>query len=358
MDETSFARRSSRAALLRGEFRSPGTGGGSSAWKRLLFLLMLAVQAVGYVVLVKARYEGQGLAPNYFRLTTMSDVLSILFFGLLGLLLLVGIFRPARIGKGRTFAAAFLSAALLWLDLGVRRTPPDDFAPLAALALIAAMIALAATLMTRSHRWLPAAPRLWQIIRNAIVLAVIMVLYAFWYAFFFPTYSNLAEIKSFNADAGVIFGAAVWRQHGLGDRPSPTLRERIDLGYELLSAHAIPRLVATGASAPGELAEAEIAKRELVKRGVDPSNIIEEDQSHSTFEQVRYLHDELSQKQGWQRFVIVSDQYHLARVCEMCKFIGLQAIGSPSHIQQPFGDILYYRVRESMALLEYWLLGR
>lgn len=288
----------------------------------------------------------------------MSDVFSILFFLLLILLLLATFIRPARIGKTETIISALLSAIILWLDLGVRRSPPDDLSPTAALALIAAMITLQAALLTQSRGWLRGRHPFGRILRNAIVLAAIVSLYAFWYAFFFPTYSNLSEIQSFNADAGVIFGAAVWRQHNLGDRPSPTLRERIDLGSELLSAGAIPRIVVTGASAPGELAEAEIAKRELVRRGVDPSNIIEEDQSHTTFEQVRYMQDELYQKQGWQRFVIISDQYHLARVCEMCKFVGIAAIGSPSHIHQPFQDILYYRIRESMALLEYWLLGR
>jgi uncharacterized SAM-binding protein YcdF (DUF218 family) len=73
---------------------------------------------------------------------------------------------------------------------------------------------------------------------------------------------------------------------------------------------------------------------------------------------VGFLHDELLQKQGWMRFVIISDQYHLARVCDMCKFNGLTVIGSPSNIHEAFFDLAYYRIRESVAMLEYWLLGR
>jgi uncharacterized SAM-binding protein YcdF (DUF218 family) len=357
MRDTSFVDPKNTAAPLRREFRAIRAGG-RSAWKRLLFLLLLLAQAVGYVVLVRARYEGQGLSPNYFRLTTMSDILSILFFLLLAFSILLLLFRPERIGKGRATASVILSAVVLWLDLGVRRTPPDTFAPVAALALIAAMIGLAATLMTGSRSTRSWARSVWRIFRNAVAIAILMALVAFWYAFFYPTYSNLSEIKTFNADAGVIFGAAVWSQHGLGDRPSPTLRERINMGYELLSGHAIPRIVVTGAGAPGELTEAEIAKRTLIQRGVDPSDIIEEDHSHTSFEQVRFIQQELHKKQGWQRFVMISDQYHLARVCEMCKFVGLTAIGSPSHIHQPFREILFYRIRESMALIEYWLLGR
>jgi len=327
-------------------------------WKRLLFALMLAAQAIGYIVLVEARYEGQGLTPIYFRFTTASDIISLLFHLAIIALLIAAIARPARIGRSRTISVAILSGILLWLDFGVRRTPPEEFAPAAAVALLLAMFALLATLYTGSRFWLTPTYRVLRVIRNTIAIASIMILFAFFYAFFFPTYSSTEDIASFNADAGVILGAAVWSKLGLGERPSPALRERIELGYELLAAKAIPRIVVTGASAPGELAEAEVSRRVLEGRGVDPSRIIQETSSHTTLEQVRYLHDELFLKQGLTRFVVISDQYHLARVCEMCKFNGLTAIGSPSRIRQPFLDLGYYRFRESMALLEYWLLGR
>ncbi|MFI5201240.1 MAG: YdcF family protein [Candidatus Kapaibacterium sp.] len=327
-------------------------------WKRILFALMLAAQVIGYIVLVQARYEGQGLTPIYFRFTTASDIISLLFHIAIIALLVAAIAKPSRIGRGRTVSVAILSGILLWLDFGVRRTPPEEFVPEAAVALLLAMFALLATLSTGSRFWLRPMRRVFRVVRKTISIAVLMVLFAFFYSFFFPTYSRIEDIASFNADAGVVLGAAVWSGLGRGERPSPALRERIELGYELLAAHAIPRIVVTGASAPGELAEAEVAKRVLLAHGVDPSKIIEETSSHTTLEQVRYLHDELFEKQGWTRFVIVSDQYHLARVCEMCKFNGLTAIGSPSRIHQPVLDLLYYRFRESMALLEYWLLGR
>ncbi len=327
-------------------------------WKRILFLLMIAVQVVGYIVLVQARYEGQGLTPIYFRFTTASDIISLLFHLAIIALLVVAFVKPSRIGRGRAISVATLSAILLWLDFGVRRTPPDLFAPEAAVALLLAMFALLATLSTSSRNWLPPGRRAFRVLRKTILIAAIMILFAFFYSFFFPTYSRIEDIAAFNADAGVVLGAAVWSGLGLGERPSPALRERIELGYELLAANAIPRIVVTGASAPGELAEAEVSKQVLEQQGVDPSKIVEETASHTTLEQVRYLHDQLFEKQGWTRFVIVSDQYHLARVCEMCKFNGLTAIGSPSRIHQPVLDLLYYRFRESMALLEYWLLGR
>ena len=317
--------------------------------KRIFLVIAIAAQAAGYVVLTQARYEGQGLTPIYFRVTTMSDVASMLYLALVIGLTIAAILRAEKTSRGRTASIAILSGILLWLDLGIRRTPPDEFAPEAAVAILLAMSALLATLTRRGAV---------KIVRNMAVIMWIAILAAFTYAFFYPTYSGIEDIMSFNADAGVVLGAAVWRGHGLGERPSPALRERIDIGYDLLTKKAIPRLVLTGASAPGELAEAEVAKIDLLRRGVDPNQLVEETESHTTLEQVRYLHDDLFAKQNWPRFVIISDQYHLARVCEMCKFNGLMVIGSPSRIHQPFLDLLYYRIRESVALLEYWILGR
>jgi vancomycin permeability regulator SanA len=328
------------------------------AVKRFLLLVTLAGQPLAYKILTEARYEGQGLTPVYLRFTTIGDILSVLFLAGLIVSILLAIVRPERISLARTIVACCFTGVLLWLDMGVRRTEASEFEPAAAVALLLSICALLSVLLTRSKPLTRTLRRVSRIARNAVAIFVLLSTFAFFYAFFFPTYSGTEEITDFNADAGVVLGAAVWSGRGLGDRPSPALKERIDVGYDLLTKAAIPRLVVTGASAPGELAEAEVAKKDLVKRGIDPSQIIEETNSHTTLDQVRYIHDYLEGRQNWSRFVIISDQYHLARVVEMCHFNGVHAIGSPSRIRQPVLDLLYYRIRESVALVEYWLLGR
>jgi uncharacterized SAM-binding protein YcdF (DUF218 family) len=323
-----------------------------------MLVLILAAQPLGYKVLTEARYQGQNLTTIYFRLSTMSDLLSLGFVMLATAFIIAMITRPGRISLSRTIAALIFTGIVLWLDFGLRRMEPSEFLPEAGIALILSMCGILAVFSTRSRSSLKLRNRVIQICRNAIAIFIGLAFLAFAYSFFYPSYSGLQEITNFNADAGVVLGAAVWRGHGLGDRPSPALRERIDVGYDLLTKQEVPRLVVTGASAPGELAEAEVARKELLARGADPSQVIEETASHTTLEQVRYIHDELLVKQNWRRFVIISDQYHLARVCEMAKFNGLRVIGTPSRIHQPFLDLLYYRARESVALVEYWMLGR
>jgi uncharacterized SAM-binding protein YcdF (DUF218 family) len=120
----------------------------------------------------------------------------------------------------------------------------------------------------------------------------------------------------------------------------------------------ITKLAVTGSNAPNEKSEALIAEEVLIKLGIDPSLIAIETNSHSTIEQVLFIRNELQNKQGWKKFVIISDQYHLARVLEMAKFNGITAIGAPSNINQNFFDLFFYRLRESVALLAYWLLGK
>ncbi len=336
----------------------PEASGRKSRFKHALLLLVLAMQIAAFVVLTQARYGCQGLAPIYFRLSTLSDVISISFSFLTVTLIILAILHSNRISLARVMFVTIFSAAMLWVDLGIRHTPPGEFTPEAAIAFLFFMFLFLATLFTSSSVLLGLVRRVLRILRTATMITGILLFLSFLYAYFYPTYSQSDEIAAFHADAGVILGAAVWHGNGLGERPSPALKERIDLGHELLISRAIPRLIVTGGNAPGKLAEGEVAESELIRLGVDSSQIIEENFSHTTFEQVRFLRDELLQKRGWSHFVIVSDQYHLARVCEMCAFNGLSVIGSPSHIHEPFFDLAYYRLRESVALLEYWFLGR
>ena len=326
--------------------------------KRFLLFLAIFGEIGGYIVLTQARYEGQGLYPVFFRLSTLGDVFSLAFIGVVLLLLFFAVLRTKRMGRLRTVSATLLVGILLWLDFGIRHTPSEEFSSGAAIAILVAKVLLLAVLLTASKGVISPIRKIWRILKRAVLLSLVFILVAFINAFFFPTYSRIEEVTAFNADAGVVLGAAVWHGKGLGDRPSPALRERILLGYQLLTSHAVPRLIVTGGSAPGELAEADIAKRELVRLGIEQDQIIEENTSHSTLEQVEFLRQELYQTQGWSRFVIVSDQYHLARVCDMCKFNGLTVIGSPSPIKEPFLDLAYYRLRESIATIEYWMLGR
>ena len=326
--------------------------------KRLLLLALVLILPTSYVVLTNSRYLGQSLDPVYLHFRTVGDYVSMVTFLITLVPVVVGLLKPWRISLGRTIVSTAFSLVILWIEFGLTKFAASDFSPAASLFLMTLLFLQIALLFTHSKSGASGVRRIWRVVRNACLIFLGYAFFGFVFSFAYPTVTDPQEITQFGADAGVVFGAAVWSGNKLGNRPSPTLRERIQVGYELLAAKAIPRLAVTGASAPGEEAEATVARQEFIKMGVDPSNVIAETNSHSTYDQVRYIREELMLKQGWTKFVVISDQYHLARVLEMCKFNHISAIGTASHIQQPFFELAFYRTRESLALLAYWLFGK
>lgn len=151
-------------------------------------------------------------------------------------------------------------------------------------------------------------------------------------------------------DVSIVFGAAVWQK----DQPSPLFRGRIQKSFELLSSGKVKMIQLTGGNAPGELSEAEAAKKYLLSLGVEPESILIEEESSTTAEQIRYIKSELVLKRNYNKIILISDSFHLNRVLEMCKFFNIEAKGVNSDYELNSGKLLYYRVRESIALLLFW----
>ncbi|MEP7235429.1 MAG: YdcF family protein, partial [Ignavibacteriota bacterium] len=251
-----------------------------------------------------------------------------------------------------------LGFIIFWITLGAKNFEVAEFPRTASISYLVIRALFISLLLPRKEYNFSRVSGAARILRNTSIAFFGAVVFTFIFSFTYEVTSDFEEMRRFDADAGVILGAAVWHSVDNLDRPSPTLLERIKLGSQLLKQNVIEKIVTTGSNAPGEKSESEIAKRELVSGGIEASKITTEAGSHSTLEQIIYLRDELVTKQRWQRFIIISDQYHLARAIEMCRFNGIEAIGSPSGIKQSFYDLAYYRLRESIALLAYWILGK
>jgi len=155
------------------------------------------------------------------------------------------------------------------------------------------------------------------------------------------------------ADAGVILGAAVWG----GNRPSPVLRERINKGYEIYEKKIVPRLVLTGGGAPGELTEAEVARNELKKFGVDEKNLIIEDKSNSTVEQIHFIRDKYYKRLSWNKVILISDNFHLFRSNEICSFNNIKADCIASDTPLSSESYFNYCIKESFAVIFFWFFG-
>jgi uncharacterized SAM-binding protein YcdF (DUF218 family)/uncharacterized membrane protein len=316
------------------------------------------VELASHYILTNARYIGQGLTPQFFRFSTRSDIISNALFLFIIFLILRALRDPSRMSFLRTTIGVLIGFIIFWITLGAKNFEVAEFPRTASIAYLLTRSLFISLLLPRKEYNFSRVSGALNVLKNTSFTFFGAVFFTIIFSFTYEVTSDFEEMRRFDADAGVILGAAVWHGSERIDRPSPTLLERIKLGEQLLKQNVFPKIVTTGSNAPGEKAEGEIAKIELIARGIDESKITSETNSHSTLEQVLFLRDELVKKQGWGKFIIISDQYHLARAIEMCRFNGIDAIGSPSGIKQTFYDLAYYRLRESVALLAYWILGK
>lgn len=188
-----------------------------------------------------------------------------------------------------------------------------------------------------------------------ITILVILAAYSIVFLFAYNYKDDLTLLKENKktVDAGTVLGAAVWG----GNRPSPVLRERINKGYELYSAGILKNIILTGGGAPGEMTEAEVSKNELLKKGVPERNIFIENKSNSTLEQIQYLNINLYKKNNWKEIVIISDNFHLLRTKQICKFFGINAYTVASDTPLSTESSFNFCIKESFAVILFWLFG-
>jgi len=182
---------------------------------------------------------------------------------------------------------------------------------------------------------------------STIIVSFILIA-SFIYAL---TYSN-HDLKEKKYDIGVVLGAAVWK----GNKPSPILTGRIKKAAELYKQNRLKKILVTGGNAPGELTEAEVSYNRLINLGVKKEDLIIEKTTSTTVEQVKYIKNTIFLS-GKEKIIIISDQFHLKRVLEICKFFNINAIGIASDTKYVFKKLLFYRVRESIALSLFWLFA-
>ncbi len=158
---------------------------------------------------------------------------------------------------------------------------------------------------------------------------------------------------SYKINVAVVLGAAVWSHNA----PSPSLAARADKALELYRKGIVNKIQLTGSNAPGEMSEAEVAYDYLVSEGANPDDIWVEQKTVSTAEQIRFIRDSLKTKKNIDKIIIVSDGYHLTRVREICKFYKIKAGVAASDLKLEFESNLYYKLKESIALLVFWFFA-
>jgi len=184
---------------------------------------------------------------------------------------------------------------------------------------------------------------------------IFILIISFGSIFVFTTRNGYNEdnLKPSNRSIAVVLGAAVWSDN----KPSPIFKGRIEKANELIKNKRISKIQLTGSNAPGEISEARTAYKYGLNLGIKKHVMLIEEKTTTTTEQIKFIKKELSNSHNYTSILIISDQFHLTRVLEICKFFDVKAVGVASDYDLNWEKLLYYRFRESVALLFFWLFA-
>jgi uncharacterized SAM-binding protein YcdF (DUF218 family) len=119
-----------------------------------------------------------------------------------------------------------------------------------------------------------------------------------------------------------------------GDQLTKLLRDRLDKAIEVYRKDPTPpKMIPSGGRGADEtVSEAEAMKRYLLEQGIPESDIILEDASKTTFENLRFSKQILDGIEGRHYTALVTSNYHVYRALRYCRRIGLKCTGIGSHV--------------------------
>lgn len=153
------------------------------------------------------------------------------------------------------------------------------------------------------------------------------------------------------SDVILLLGCKV-REEGV---PSLLLEYRLEKALELYNQGYADKIIVSGGQGDNEpMTEAQAMGTWLEAEGVPGDRILTEDQSTSTYENIKYS-KAIMEREGLKTAVIVSNDFHLYRAMLMAKDCGMTA----SAASAPTLDYLksYYYSRELLSVIKYMIIG-
>ncbi|MCR5735700.1 MAG: YdcF family protein [Lachnospiraceae bacterium] len=151
-----------------------------------------------------------------------------------------------------------------------------------------------------------------------ILLYLVFQLASFWIS----DIINLIHVKKKQSlKYVVVLGAGL-----SGERPTPLLRSRIDKGISVYRDNPGSKLIFSGGQGADEvISESEAMARYAVENGVPAENIIREDKSKNTEQNIRFSSQLMEDQTS--RFAIVTSSYHLMRALLIARRLKLNCTG-------------------------------
>ena len=317
--------------------------------KKVKIILSILIYLLTFFSLLLYRYYNQNLDLDYLNLFNLSNLISIIHFGLIITFLVVLYAKHKELTDDYYTKIFFLSLFILFLvPISQLFYEPINF--LLSFIIIFILILFPIYLLNKVFSKSKKLFLKSILITTIISLFIILIVSIYILSYISDNYEVQNGIKKY--DIAVIFGAAVWKKN----QPSPVLRERILKALSLYRNNKISYFLVTGSNAKGEISESEAAKHFLISKDVPDSVILLENKTTSTIEQIKYIRDSLYNHK-YKNLVLVSDNFHLRRITEMCNFNGIKIRGVSSDSPLLEDNIIFYTVRESLGLILFWYFG-
>jgi SanA protein len=154
-------------------------------------------------------------------------------------------------------------------------------------------------------------------------------------------------------DAVIVLGARVMPDGEM----STTLLHRVQTALEVYRGGHAKLIIACGAQGRDEPeSEAGAMARWLVERGVPAADVVVEDRSTDTIENLKNARA-LMEARGLKTAIIVTSDYHVTRALWLARDQGLDAIGASAPGNITWGQRMSSRFRESLSWINYFLGG-
>ena len=142
-----------------------------------------------------------------------------------------------------------------------------------------------------------------------------------------------------------------------GERPSRTLRERLDAAYDYLTAHPEAVCVLTGGQGPDEpISEAEAMKRYLLNKGIAENRMYLEEASTSTDENFKFSR-RVAEEHGLSLSVaVVTQEFHQCRAQLLAQKHGFTSVGAVT-AHTKWDLFPSYWIRDFAGLCHFFVLG-
>ena len=155
------------------------------------------------------------------------------------------------------------------------------------------------------------------------------------------------------ADVIIVLGAGIW-----DGEVAPVFRERINHGIWLFENGYAEYIIFTGGVSEGEtVSEAMAAKKYASEKGVPAENILIEESSRITEQNLKNAKALMDEK-GFKTAIVVSDPLHMKRAMLMASDFGIEAYSSPTptSMYKSWKTKLPFLAREEFYYIGYYVL--